>query len=530
MIWHIFKKDFRLLWPFALAIAILPFAIVAVHLKMDHFFAENDTLEALLMLLELMLYFGAASLTAVAVHHDSLADVRQDWLARPIRRRDLLAAKLLFVLLAAQLPLLLANLACGLIDRFAFFSTLSASITEDLYFFLGFMLPVFAFVSLTRNLTEALGGAFALFIGVMGLEMLLAATNGGSVLGPTAGTGVAWIPQTERLLIYLLAASAILGSQYFRRATRVSRYVLAGAIVLCALTQVAPWRYAFGFEKALSAAPAADPSIHFDPALGRYHSPVSAETQSSATQLDTQNLRVPQKGAEIYFPVEVSGVDRGSILKIDSASVHLLGAHGKHESVINIAGDPGGFEVPNDGAADSAPVTHFEPVQIRSSIYNRIKNTPVTLQIDYSETALRLASTASLPAIGANQRVPGVGWCQSQFNDDKTAVEVRCLAAGHLPQCSTILLENPATRAQNPAIHGCLDDYSPYFGRYKPPDLITREGANLYFRDTAGLLHYPVDAAQIARSRVLLKSYGVAAHFSQQLTIPAIRLVDWSAP
>ena len=530
MIWHIFKKDWKLLRGFGLAVAVLPFAIVAVHLKMDHFFEENETLSSLLVLLEMMFYFGAATLTAAAVHQDSLVDVRQDWLARPIRRRDLLAAKLLFVLLVAQLPLFLADLAGGLIDGFPFASTLAASLTENLYFLLGFTLPILAFVSLTKNLTQALGGAFALFLAFMGLEMLIAGANGGNPLGPTTDTGVAWIPQTERLLIYLLAATAMIALQYFRRSTPISSYVLGAGIVLCALTQIAPWRFAFGFEKAISAVPAADPSIQFDPALGKYQLPVSAEQQAGGTELTNRNLRVTDAGAVLYLPLQVSGVPAGAILKIDRASVHLLAANGKDKGSISPAGEQGDFEIANDDASGSPSLTRFEPVHIRSNLFNRIKNTPVTLQIEYSATSLRLASTVSFPATGADQRVAGAGWCQTELNDEKTAVEFRCLAAGSMPQCSTVLLQNPATGAHNPAIHGCIDDYSPYFGRYKPPDTILRLGANLNFRDSAGLVHYPVDGSQIGNARVVLKSYAVTGHFTTRLVIPSIRLADWSAP
>lgn len=377
----------------------------------------------------------------------------------------------------------------------------------------------------------ALGGAFALFVAVIGLEALITGWNGGNPLGPTTGTGVAWIPQTERLLIYLIAAAAILGLQYFHRATRVSRFVLGGAIVLCVLTQVAPWRYAFGFEKAMSGPPAGNPSIslRFDPVLGRFQSPVAAEPASSGTQFNRGNLRMGNNGAEIYIPLQVSGLARDSILKIDRASVHLVGVSGKDEGAINTDGDQGGFEVPNEGTTDSSSISHFEPVRVRSSVFSQIKNTPVTLRIEYSITMLRLASTDSLPAIDANERLAGIGWCQTELNDDRTAVEVRCLAAGKLPQCSTFLLENPATGAHNPSIHGCLDDYSPYFGRYKPPDLLRREGANLHFRDAASLVHYPVDGLQIAKARVVMKNYTVADHLTIRLTIPAIRLADWSA-
>lgn len=445
----------------------------------------------------------------------------------PVRRRDLLAAKLIFLLLVVHLPLFISNLAIGVAEGFGFPSLLAAAFTENLYFLLGFTLPILAFVSLARNLTEALGGAFALFIAVMGLEMLITGWNGGSPLGPTTDSGVAWIPQTERLLIYLLAAAAILGLQYFRRAARASRFVFGAAIVLCMITQVAPWHYAYSLQMALSGAgTASDPvAIQFDPAQGKYHSPVASDAHPASTQMGASRFRNAEDNAAIYIPIQISGVAPGSILKVDHAAARLLGANGRSLGAASPAGDRGAFEAPNENVSGSSALAYFEPVRIRSSVFNRLKDTPVTLQIDYSATLLRLSSTNVLPALDANQRIAGVGWCRSELNDNRTAVEVRCLGAGTLPQCSTLLLENPATGAHNPANHGCLDDYAPYFGRYKPPDTLLRMGTNLFFRDDAGLVHYPVDASQVGNAEVVLKNYAVAGHFTWRLVIPAIRLV-----
>lgn len=529
MIWHIFKKDWKLLRGFGMAVAVLPFAIAVVRYKLEPGFDENEALSSVLLLLELMLYFGAATLTAVLVQLDGLVSVRQDWLVRPVRRRDLLAAKLLFLLLVVHLPLFISNLAVGVAEGFPFSSLLAGAFTENLYFLLGFTLPIFAFASLARNLTEALGGAFAVFIAVLGLEMLIAGWNGGSPLGPTTDSGVAWIPQTERLLIYLFAAAAILALQYFRRATRASRFVFGAAIVLCMITQVVPWRYAYSLQMALSGRPAPqDPiAIRFDPSQGKYHSPVASDPHPAATQMGMSRFRNAEDNAAIYIPLQISGVAPGSILKIDHATARIIDANGKSMGVASPAGDRGAFEVPNESGSFALP--YFELVRIRSNVFNRLKDTPVTLQIDYSATLLKLSSTNILSATDANQRIAGVGWCRSELNENRTAVEVRCLGTGTLPQCSSLVLENLATGAHNPANHGCLDDYAPYLGRYKPPDTLLRIGTNLFFRDDAGLVHYPVDASQIGDARVVLKNYAVAGHLTARLVIPSVRMADWSA-
>ena len=172
----------------------------------------------------------------------------------------------------------------------------------------------------------------------------------------------------------------------------------------------------------------------------------------------------------------------------------------------------------------------YEPIRVRGDIYNKLKDTPIALEVDYSITVLKLSSTNTLVALDANRRIANVGWCQTRLNDSRTAVRVRCLQFGNPPQCMSFALQSHDTARQNPAVHGCLDDYAPYFGRYKPPDPIMHTGADLYFRDQADLVRYPVDGTQIGNAQVVMKSYAAADHFTTRLVIPAIRLSDWFAP
>jgi ABC-type transport system involved in multi-copper enzyme maturation permease subunit len=179
------------------------------------------------------MYFGVAVLIATLVHQDSIVGIRQDWLVRPIRRHHLLASKLLFLLLSVQLPMLVAALFAGIANGFPLTQSLLAAVSQNLYFLVGFALPIFAFVSITRNTSEALAAAFVIAIAItIGTEALVL-TLSGSALGPTSNTGLSWIPLTWRFAIYFVAAAAILVLQYFRRATQASRLVLAAAVVLC---------------------------------------------------------------------------------------------------------------------------------------------------------------------------------------------------------------------------------------------------------------------------------------------------------
>lgn len=241
MIRHILRKDFRLLWPFATALALVPFALVAADLDRGHFRLEDPAMNSLLLFLEIIFYFGGGALILTLIHQDSLVGVRQDWLARPIRRRDLLVAKLLFVLIVVQLPMLLANLLEGLADGFSFGHAFLPAITQNLWLFLAFTLPVLAIASLTKNLTGAIASAVAILMAMICWAILMKILSGGYPLGPTQNSAIAWIPGTGKLLIYLAGSSAVLALQFFRRRLRVSIIVLATAFALSLFTEMIPW-------------------------------------------------------------------------------------------------------------------------------------------------------------------------------------------------------------------------------------------------------------------------------------------------
>jgi hypothetical protein len=530
MIWHIFKKDIKLLWPFGTAAAILQFAVVAVHLKLG-VFDEQPVLSSLLLLLESLLYFGASVLIAALVHEDAIVGNRQDWLVRPIRRRDLLGAKLLFLLLTMQLPLLLAAIIGGVANGFSFPVSFNEAISQNVYFLVGFTLPIFAFVSLTRNTTEALGAAVVLVVAyVLGAEALILPISG-SPMGPTSNTGLAWIPLTWRFGVYLTAAAAILVLQYFRRATHASRLVLAASVLICLFTELVPWNGVLAWQKAIAPASEAARSIavRFDAtSTHTQHALPAPAVRSTATFRPAQRQEMDEDTV-LNIPLLFSGIPGGSILKVDHSVARIAEAKAKHKQVISAAGDPGNFEVPNDGQKTSEARPISEILHVRGSSYTRLKDTPVTLELDYSTTLVNLSSTHSIPAVDGNLYIDGLGHCKTRLNDSRTQIEFRCLDIGNTSQCTTAVLRDPATGLHNPPLHGCREDYAPYYGRYKPPDTIMHTAFDFNFRDPSDLIHYPVNESMMNGVQLIVKNYSVAGHFTMHLTIPGIRLADWSA-
>src|SRR5216683_4680453 len=117
MVWHIFKKDWKLLWRIVVVIGALQF-VLAGALFMMWYNPASHLVKSALLLWEFTL-LGAAFLIATVVQQDAIPGVRQDWLVRPLRRRDLLLAKLLFVLTMVQGPIFAADLTEALLNGFS---------------------------------------------------------------------------------------------------------------------------------------------------------------------------------------------------------------------------------------------------------------------------------------------------------------------------------------------------------------------------------------------------------------------------
>ena len=104
MILHIFKKDVRRLWP-AIAVSLAVLGSLTWHdrWRSDRIVGEIEGY------LNLLVPLAWACLLAVAVEQEPLVGDRQFWITRPYRRRDVLAAKLLFAALFVHLPMLVSD-------------------------------------------------------------------------------------------------------------------------------------------------------------------------------------------------------------------------------------------------------------------------------------------------------------------------------------------------------------------------------------------------------------------------------------
>ena len=195
MIWHIFKKDLRLLWRYALGLAVVQGLTTVAIYRMDE---GVDDLQALWQFVLIGGLLGALVLIAVVVHQDAIPGVRQDWLARPIRRRDLLAAKLLFVVLWMSGPAFLTNWLAAMAHGFSWEKSLSAALAYSIPMLIGYYLPFLGFASLMRNLTETVVGVVVAIIVLVELQSF--AKQAGGLRLAQFGSGTDWVVDWAELL------------------------------------------------------------------------------------------------------------------------------------------------------------------------------------------------------------------------------------------------------------------------------------------------------------------------------------------
>jgi len=462
---------------------------------------------------------GIAALITMAVHQDVVPGDRQDWLVRPVHRRDLLLEKILFVLVAVHGPLVLADLAHGMAAGFPLWESLSLALSHGAYLLLVFSLPMLGIAAMTSTIVEAVGVALAI---ILVFAIFLGEFGHGAPL--SYDSNLSWMDFTFWSVVALVAAAIIIPLQYFRRATALARGVVLAAVLLIPLPGFVSWAPAFAFQKLLSADPAAAKPVEvaFDPSLGRFVVTPGGQNRANS----------------VWLPLRVSGLAPESIVISDRANVRIIGRDGSIIFSGRATGDPQVTDDPGDGSfhIDDFPVrtsaggevrTH-ELITLPGKIYDLVRSRQVRMELDYSLSLLHMEASDAIAALNGDKRMTKIGWCKSKLDYNGNFVNLGCikLGGGNAPSCSTVVLENTTSGQKNPTSSRCSANYAPYtvYGIFP----VMRP--NVYrqaVRDPQGLAKYPVDGSQLANARIFIKTYKSVAHFTRHLTIPEIRLGDW---
>jgi hypothetical protein len=510
MIFHIFKKDLHLMWPFVVGLAAVQWIANLLVYRYDNGGANLWNTFSLLAILQLA---ASVILVTTVVQLDAIPGVRQDWLVRPIRRRDLLLAKLLFVVLLVQGPILLGDFSAALADGFSPGRALAAAFMRSASFLFTLLVPALALAAVTRTFTESVIGAVGA-VAVFAVLIQLVNDQFPDHWRVAGRSGLDWIVQAADLLVAASGVAVVLGLQYFRRRTLAARSLTAAGALLCVVVNFTPWEPIYAIQQRLSPKPGATSALQlqFQPSLGRY------QEKTYVSAVNFYGNRGRDAMTRIYLPIVISGLPSDAVVKSDRLIARIIDPNSR---AIDL-----GFTTPIV-VVGSDPLDRVRSrIFVRDAVYERLHDTPIQIELDYTFTLFRLSSSHAIPALDGRQMTPEMGRCETHLNRAGTAVQLRCLQAGQIPPCTSFYLEHMPSGRRNPVTGRCEGGYEP-FSLQSEPDALQRPSISLFFRDAVDLAHYPVDGSQLKDSQVVMKLYQPEDHFTRRLLIPNVRLSDW---
>jgi hypothetical protein len=211
---HVFWKDVRYLrLEILLLVALCAIFVWSVMRE----FSSEEWSEPILML-------AAAYLIIRVIHAEPLVGDKQFWITRPYRWGSLLAAKLLFLIVAINLPILAARFLILVLAGFPVIPNLPGLVLSQCFLMVTIFLPIAAIASLTSGLPQS----------IFSTLVLLAVLKSGIATSWIHPTPIRWAQDVWFRsivvdLLLLAAVSVILTMQYRTRRTLFSRLFAIGA-------------------------------------------------------------------------------------------------------------------------------------------------------------------------------------------------------------------------------------------------------------------------------------------------------------
>jgi hypothetical protein len=508
LVWHICKKDLRLIWPLALGIALGQLALVLLQSHARPF-DMGDGASFTGAIFSVGLGIGICLLIFMIVQSDGVAGADQDWLVRPIGRRDLLLAKISTVLTLVHAPIFIGNLITGLAEGFALGETLRATLLGSAEIALWFTFPVMAIGALTKSITEALLTGLAILFGALMIAWLASSIS----QQPTVHTGLAWVWGDARHGLLFGVSLAVLVWQYQRRNTVAARRLFIVGVLAFAWMPSLPWQPAYEIQRALAnpdvvptakslavAAPTGDSAA----AVGAPESPIFLD----AAERKAATSEAPKKLVRLSLPLQFSDLPAGVIVHIDRAAVRLMDASGRR--VYSGAGKTFAVSAKSDAGRARASQLFYLPRRLQE----RLSDQPLQLRIRYSLTILRPRALPALAARTGEQFVPELGRCASRVDDGGKGLNVACATVGEQPMCLSLSVRSSGNAAQGSEHFVCDLNFEPAALRFSA-DVFDHFDENLPFAAGAG----PAEGAEIS-----IRVYEAVEHLERTLVIPGFRL------
>lgn len=427
-IWNIFKKDVRHYWrEIVVSIALLAaFArydvrswandgVTGYAYDAGSFFFDSRFLSGLV---DVLLPISWAFVIVRVIQGESLVGDRQFWVTRPYEWKKLLAAKILFILVFINLPLLSTDVF--LLAKAGFSPThyVVGLLWIQAMIALGLLL-IAALAAVTASVVQfglALLVVVLYLIGMGSLSEQIPSSSFSSSIGDAVQTAL--LIATPLVVILL---------QYSRRKTAKSRLLIAGfAAVLLLILVATPYQVVVA---------------HQYPRLEARQQPPMRLALLPPEKQNEGNVPANEKEVEVVIPFSVSGVEGDSIVTLSGAMVVIEAPGGLHW---NSGWQSKGWSLFHE---DKSIAIRFT---LKKKLFERIKSQPVKAEISLALTVSRDQSRTEFVVPQGEFALPDAGFCDVRGLSYEPDIE--CRSALRTP--SSLLVTYDISQTSCPGMEG----------------------------------------------------------------------------
>jgi pimeloyl-ACP methyl ester carboxylesterase len=442
----IVAKDVRCLFPLVVFTAVLFFGDALI-VRLDLLPIWSTWGAAVLLVAFIVMIFAVFQL-------DSPASLTEDWLCRPLRKREMLGAKIALVLLTVYVPHAVGTLIADLSLGFPVPEVLlDALLLPDELFLL--LLPVMMLVAIsTRTFVQAFGVLIAIFICVAVLPTPFMRDPQPHTLGldELLQSGMVWLATAPARIVSLVLVVLGFWLVYWRRNLTAARVLLALIVVATYLLflvpmKVLPWKTTFEVQAAAGPTPPADAQrIHLRssracfPAAMRANQSTDVAFAAAKGGLKPWNeeglVNAGANSIAFLTAVEVRGLPLDWRVKLAYVQANYSAARAPVESL-----RPATFITDGNGGGT---LDHYW--MLPESTLQTLRGRQPQLELSYS-LALLKPRDHNLPTDGKRHALSGLGWCSAKVDPAASRIEVDCFTAiTHPTQISAQLNDIPASR------------------------------------------------------------------------------------
>jgi hypothetical protein len=384
LVWRIFEKDLRRHWPFALLLNALIIADAISDLQ-----SRGITFPILMG--KVLTLIACALLVARVIQDERLIGHEQYWLTRPFRWHHLVLAKALVLAALISAPTFfvqITSLACVGLSPFAWIGTL---LWRQLFIAIFLIGSAAACAMVTRNFGQVI---LIPLLAIIGLAVF-AAVAARYVGTPQNWIGYQWIRDVSAAVAIAIGLAAIVLLQYRRRATLLSRIVVAFTMAGVLLVNLMPIPdVLFAIQRAATRQTRQYPQaqILYDRSRAGWPSNRGGGTSSDKISLD--------------IPVRLDGMPSGMPYAIDWQRTEI-------DAPVNEKWRSG-WESSLTGFMVDRGANGWLSVSVDPDFYQQNRDTPVRLMSTLEVTIYELVR--KVPFAGDRAAVvPEAGFCKPDF-------------------------------------------------------------------------------------------------------------------